>query len=454
MNRRRGSILILVMVIVFAIAFMVLALGKQVRTSALAANNDAAAAKADAAERGAEQYVLSLLADYRDTLTDLTETDFSAVQVGNAYFWIVRPDYGDSTFNTWGLVDESGKLPLNTVTQEQLLGLAGVTDEISGAIIDWRDADDSVSTNGAESSTYSQFGYGAKNSDFETVDELMLVNGMTHDILYGPPTGQASDQATAASASGSSDWYLTHGLYDYFTAWSSTPNTAADGTARVSLIDTSTRDALRELFRDKLGNSRGNEIVARLGRNAPEVKSILEFAGATGMTAEDIAAVEDYVTIDSTVTTLKGKVNINTAPRDVLIAMGVMAETDVDALLAARPAGMAQYPNSMAWVYDAFKSKTNVLASMGDLFCARGRQYSADIVAASSDGRGFRHVRVVIDTTSTPPRIVYRRDLTENGWPLDPQIRANLKSGAGVYGTTTTSGTSGAANQSAGTGAR
>ena len=441
MNRRRGSVLILVTVIVFAIAFMVLALGKQVRTSALAANNDVAAARADAAARGAEQYVLALLTDYRDTLSDLTETDFSAVPVGNAYFWVIRPDCGDSTVNTWGLVDESGKLPLNTATQEQLLGLPGVTDEIAGAIIDWRDTDDTVVTNGAESTTYSQYGYGAKNSDFETVDELMLVNGMTHDILYGPPPGQAAPgQTPAADASGTSDWYLTHGIADYFTAWSTQPDTAADGTTRLSLLDTTKRQDLRSFMVDKFGNSRGNGIMDSIGDGALETKSVLGFAVQTGLQADEFTQIEDYVTaVDQTAsgTTVKGKVNINTAPREVLVAMGVLSEADVDALIEARPAGVAQYPNSMAWVYELFKNKANTIAAMADLFCARGRQYSADIVAASGDGRGFRHVKIVVDTTSTPPRIVYRRDLTENGWPMDPQILANLKSGKNPDGSAT-----------------
>jgi hypothetical protein len=67
----------------------------------------------------------------------------------------------------------------------------------------------------------------------------------------------------------------------------------------------------------------------------------------------------------------------------------------------------------------------------------RSYQYSADIVAVSGDGRSFKRVRIVIDgsglapnaATATPAQIIYRKDLTSLGWPLDPAIRAAMRQG-------------------------
>ncbi len=57
-------------------------------------------------------------------------------------------------------------------------------------------------------------------------------------------------------------------------------------------------------------------------------------------------------------------------------------------------------------------------------------QYSADIVAVSGDGRSFKRVRIVVDARTQPAKIVYRKDLTDLGWPLPPDVRTELRPGA------------------------
>jgi hypothetical protein len=61
-----------------------------------------------------------------------------------------------------------------------------------------------------------------------------------------------------------------------------------------------------------------------------------------------------------------------------------------------------------------------------------GSQFSADIVAVSGNGRAFKRVKVVIDASQTTPTIIYRRDITDRGWPLDNEILTNLRAGQPV----------------------
>jgi hypothetical protein len=56
-------------------------------------------------------------------------------------------------------------------------------------------------------------------------------------------------------------------------------------------------------------------------------------------------------------------------------------------------------------------------------------QVSADVAAVSNNGRGYCRERVVFDTTSGTPRIVYRQDLTAYGWALGAQARTDLING-------------------------
>ena len=92
------------------------------------------------------------------------------------------------------ITDESGKVDLNKTSEIIMKGLLlnlGVrdetTDEIVDSIQDWRDPDDLARLHGAESDYYMSLPkpYKAKNADFESVEELLLVKGVTYEILYG-----------------------------------------------------------------------------------------------------------------------------------------------------------------------------------------------------------------------------------------------------------------------------
>ncbi len=95
------------------------------------------------------------------------------------------------------LSDESGKISLNGLTDasgvilKNLLINQGTSAEQAGTIVDsildWKDGDDLHHLNGAESDYYLSLAkpYRARNADFETIEELILVKGITSEILYG-----------------------------------------------------------------------------------------------------------------------------------------------------------------------------------------------------------------------------------------------------------------------------
>ena len=108
--------------------------------------------------------------------------------------------YSDQLSNgkyTVRIMDESGKLDINTLNDssailfKNLLINAGVkaedADTIADSVLDWKDADDLHRLHGAESDYYRSLPnpYKAKNADFDTVEELLMVKGMTPEILYG-----------------------------------------------------------------------------------------------------------------------------------------------------------------------------------------------------------------------------------------------------------------------------
>jgi general secretion pathway protein K len=111
--------------------------------------------------------------------------------------------YTDGTPNVFGLekatclvriTDESGKVDLNKTPEIVFKGLLlslGVKEEVADVIVDsvqdWRDADDLVRLHGAEDDYYMSLPahYKPKNADFESVEELLLVRGVTAELFYG-----------------------------------------------------------------------------------------------------------------------------------------------------------------------------------------------------------------------------------------------------------------------------
>jgi len=67
--------------------------------------------------------------------------------------------------------------------------------------------------------------------------------------------------------------------------------------------------------------------------------------------------------------------------------------------------------------------------AIANLVTGTSRVFSGEIVTLSPDGRAFRRCQVVISGETTPSRIIYRRDLSASGWPLDAAIRAQVRSG-------------------------
>lgn len=92
------------------------------------------------------------------------------------------------------VMDETGKIDVNAASPElleRLLINAGVQFEAAHALVaaieDWRDPDDDTRLNGAESLYYLSLPqpYRPANRDLESIDELLLVKGVTPALLYG-----------------------------------------------------------------------------------------------------------------------------------------------------------------------------------------------------------------------------------------------------------------------------
>jgi type II secretory pathway component PulK len=361
--RNRGSVLILVLVVCLALVSITLTFGHSMMMAYRGADNDVAGKQAEQAIEGAARYAQAVLArdESRGRMPDVAEYESEAVPVGESHFWFIgRPAVsGGSVTETravsepaFGLVDEASKLNLNIATREMLEALPAMTPELAAAIIDWRDADEDVSPDGAEAGTYlmKQPPYGCKNAPFESIEELALLQGADPAALFGEDRNlngtldPNEDDAAATLPEDDSDGTLDFGILEYVTVFSREPNTRADGTSRV---DVSRATVSRAAFlREQFGDARALQIQARLGTTT--LRSVLEFHVRGGLTPAEFEKVSGEITT-STQAFLTGRVNVNTASETVLACIPGIGPEHASQLVAAREA-QGTPPATLAWV--------------------------------------------------------------------------------------------------------
>ena len=111
-----------------------------------------------------------------------------------------------------------------------LMALPGMDDATSDCILDWLDSDDTPRETGIESDYYTSLGYQAKNGPIDTIEELLLVKGVTPQSLFGSDANRngtidASEQSLPQLAeSNDADQEMDRGWASYLTIYGKEAN--------------------------------------------------------------------------------------------------------------------------------------------------------------------------------------------------------------------------------------
>ncbi len=208
-RRRGGSILLLVLVVI-----VILALGANtylhlMQTEHRAVRRHGRAAQALRLSESGVEYLKNFLAQTptkiqtqgglasNNTAMKALIANDQPSEFDRGRFTIVCPAQLNGVYNgvRFGLENESGKLNLHALLAEgadaearnRLLTLPSMTPEIADAILDWLDADSAPRQYGAEQDYYAGLdpAYGMRNGPIGSLDELLMVRGMTPELLYG-----------------------------------------------------------------------------------------------------------------------------------------------------------------------------------------------------------------------------------------------------------------------------
>jgi len=325
------------------------------------------------------------------------------------------------------VTDEAGKLNINTATREQLMGLPYMESDIVDAILDWRDGDENPQSAGAEAGYYENlpFPYTIRNGPLKTIRELLAVKRMTKDLLYGEDSNlngmldyaEMDGELTPPKDNG--DQYLDKGWIAYLTCYSYEKNVDAEGQARVNINQGDEQQLQRQL-----GISEGHArwIVENRGGGFQSVGDLLtnqspekppENANNANNQAQPIdrqtfAQIADKITVSGE-QQIPGKVNINTAPKEVLAAL--LGGTDQANQLAENIVSqrstllygfqtIGELLNVSSMTLERFKSIANLITVRSDVFTVRCYA-TADVSEATLQ------TECVVDRGASPVTILY-----------------------------------------------
>ena len=434
--RAQGSILIIVLWIVFGLVSITLYFANSMTFELRASDNRVAGIEAEQAIEGARRYFSCVLSNLNapGVMPDPQTYLHEAVPVGNARFWVIgRSDATDTpTIPHFGLMDESAKMNLNSASSNMLINLPRMTPELVANILAWRSTNTSSLAGGAESDIYmsQQPPYLCKNAPFESVEELRLVYNMDMDILYGedanlngaldpnendgdvlPPTDNLNGQ-------------LDPGLLEYVTVYSREPSTYTNATSsgsatnanRINISTPADFSRLSTLLIQQFGETRARQIYPQNSAPIP-FTSPLQFFMSRKVSVSEIAQIETAIRGARIV----GLINVNTASAAVLACIPGLDSGQAAQLTAYRQANTNTLNGSIGWVTQVLNA-TNA-ATAGPYLTGKSYQYMADIAAIGHNGRGYRRTRFIFDTSKGAPVILRRQDLSQLGWALGKDVR-------------------------------
>ncbi len=393
-------------------------------------------------------------------------------------FSIVAPQANFTTEGepTWGAVSDAARLNLNALpywdrhapfaARHALLALPGMTDEIADSILDWIDADDEPRPFGAEADDYlaSGLSYTPRNGPMASIDELLLVRGVTPTLLFGPRSTANGLGSSLLESGDNSDSQLNDhenldrsgfsGWAGFLTLFSAEKNIDRQGRPRIDLNDADLQRMhrrLQERFGSRVAtfvvlyrqygpssdNTTNNvaEIPESIDYSVPakhRLRSPVEWIGArvqvpqgsktqtimspwkneASQLADVLPELLNACSISSR-SVIRGRIDIMAAPPEVLAAIPGISPVQVDAIASARAKFVsedaAQQPATLAWLVTEGVLDLQALHAILPFATARSDVYRAHVAGYLDAPGAVVHCEVVIDATRSPPQVAARR---------------------------------------------
>ncbi|MDE0862403.1 MAG: type II secretion system protein GspK [Rubripirellula sp.] len=366
-----------------------------------------------------------------------------------------------------------------------LLTLPSMTEDVADAILDWLDEDEDVRPYGAEAEYYTTLPtpYVPKNGPVLSVEELLLVRGVTPTLLFGADVNRngvldADEQqrfGVTVETAGSLGWAA------YLTVHGSEASKRRDGSFRVNV----NQDDLELLFEELSGAlenedyatfiaayriaGQSNSSMALLTGNGADsqqaevvgpwtadvmsefdlsggggtsLTQILDLVGATVTVgngdnarsysspfSEDIISMGLYMPalMDSLTTqdveVMPGRINLNECPAELLYGIPLLTEETVESIIETRDVSSDDLNRQFeTWPLVEGLVSLDEMRQLIPLVTCGGDVFRAQIVGYYEQSGVAHRAEVIIDATTVNPKIVLWRDLSHLGRGFDLSV--------------------------------
>jgi type II secretory pathway component PulK len=346
--------------------------------------------------------------------------------------------------------------------RDLLMALPGMTEDIADAILDWIDADDEPREFGCEAEEYANRSppYKPRNGPLMSVEELLLVRGVTPQLLFGADVNRNGviDASEASMAQGGNEQgSLDAGWAGYLTLYSAEKNIRADGRPRINLnqddlsklsdelSEVFTADQVSFIIHYRQNGPTTNNPTGGAALPAPDLtqpakfpfQQVLTLVGAKtqvqnsegSVTAVPSPFADDLLQMATYLPTLMdnctvnaapvipGRININQAPRAILAGIPGITDDIVDAILSSRTPETTENENrrSESWLLSEGICTLEEMKLFMPYMNGGGSVYHAQVVGYFDQDGPSARLETVIDATGATPRIVFWRDITNLG---------------------------------------
>ncbi len=377
--------------------------------------------------------------------------DFRDVPLGRGQFSVFRQGGRDEGGRlVYGVSDEESRLNVNNASAEELGKLVNMTPDIVAAIQDWRDGDDVVTPGGAEVEYYSslQPPYLPRNGPFQTIRELLMVRGVTHDLLFGEDANEnglldpEEDDGNDSYPPDNRDGLLDAGWSGVLTVDSSVKNVNAAGQERVNVqsADENTLAGVSGISGDLAkaivayrnqnqlqsladlldvvpvqnpnptqGNPNGNQGGPSPQSNPQGPPSANARSGEKLISQDLLMQIADDVTTDSG-SDLSGVVNINTASAEILSCLPGLDPELAQAIINHRSSS-GYFPN-LAWLLKVPGMNQQLFKQLAPRLTARSETFRILSEGRIASTGARQRIQVIVHLGSRSiETLSYREDL-------------------------------------------
>ena len=364
--------------------------------------------------KGAIEYTIANLTDTAFETFDTTEgigdsgdNSETTIQVGETEVAVLR-------------IDEAGKLNLNTATEAQLRALPEMDEATAAAILDWRDRDQNARPGGVEGAYYSSLSppYPIRDGPFQSLRELLLVKGVDAGTFFGEDTNlngrldPNEDDGDETPPADDSDGQLQAGWAAWLTCYSYEANTDSLGDQRIDLTRTNQSELASKLeipskyakwIQDK--HRKPRSIADLISRSSPKTPEDAGDGASEPIDLQTYTAIVDRLTLTDD-EYLFGRINVNSAPRPVLLALTEGDETLADAIIRFRSDSFTGIDRIGVLIEDE-SIGVEGFRKIADKITVKSNVHRISASARSNRTKAIYRIELILDTVRDSADILY-----------------------------------------------